>query len=126
MYKTARFPYALANVAFSNGLAEYAPEGVHGPLILCEDVQKAFEAIAREYRQTLDLPVVGVTGSVGKTTTKEMISAVLARRYRVLKTEGNLNNQLRQLFHLYLSSLHLSTKPARAKFASVSVTSSFL
>ena len=63
-------------------------------LILCDDVQKAFEAIAREYRQSLALPVVGVTGSVGKTTTKEMISAVLARRYRVLKTEGNLNNQI--------------------------------
>ena len=75
-------------------LAEYAPEGVQGPLILCDDVQKAFEAIAREYRQSLALPVVGVTGSVGKTTTKEMISAVLARRYRVLKTEGNLNNQI--------------------------------
>ncbi len=75
-------------------LAETLPEGVEGPVILCDDVQKAFEAIAGAYRLTLDLPVVGVTGSVGKTTTKEMIAAVLSQRFRVLKTEGNLNNQI--------------------------------
>ena len=75
-------------------LAEYVPEGVTGPVILVEDVQAALERIAAAYRKTLDIPVVGITGSVGKTTAKEMVSAVLSQRYRVLKTEGNLNNQI--------------------------------
>lgn len=84
--------------AFENGavcaLAEYLPEGISGPVILCDDVQTAFEKIARAYRQSLDIPVVGITGSVGKTTAKEMVAAVLSQRYNLLKTDGNLNNQI--------------------------------
>ena len=75
-------------------LAEYLPEGVAGPVILCEDVQTALEKIAAAYRQTLSLSIIGITGSVGKTTAKEMIAAVLSERFRVLKTEGNHNNQI--------------------------------
>lgn len=86
------------NKAFENGavcaLAEYLPEGVSGPVILVESVQTALEKIAEAYRLSLDLPVVGITGSVGKTTAKEMISAVLAQRFKLLKTDGNLNNQI--------------------------------
>ena len=51
------------------------------------------EKLAAAYRAQFDIPVVGITGSVGKTTAKEMISAVLEQRYRTLKTEGNLNNR---------------------------------
>ena len=75
-------------------LAERLPEGVSGPVLLVEDVQTALEQIAEAYRAMLSLPVIGITGSVGKTSAKEMISAVLSRRYSVLKTEGNLNNQI--------------------------------
>ena len=75
-------------------LAEYLPEGVAGPVLLVSNVQRALEEICTAYRRTLQIPVVGITGSVGKTTAKEMISAVLAQRYRVLKTEGNHNNQI--------------------------------
>ena len=75
-------------------LAEYLPEGAEGPAILVDDVQRALEQIAAAYRRTLSLPVIGITGSVGKTTAKEMIAAVLSQRFRVLKTEGNLNNQI--------------------------------
>ena len=75
-------------------LAEYLPEGVQGPVLLVPDVQRALERICAAYRETLRIPVIGITGSVGKTTAKEMISAVLSRRFRVLKTEGNLNNQI--------------------------------
>lgn len=75
-------------------LAERLPEEVDGPVILVEDVQSALERIAACYRETLSLPVIGITGSVGKTTAKEMIAAVLASRFSVLKTEGNLNNQI--------------------------------
>ncbi|MCR4841657.1 MAG: UDP-N-acetylmuramoyl-tripeptide--D-alanyl-D-alanine ligase, partial [Eubacterium sp.] len=51
-------------------------------------------AIAAAYRQTLDIPVVGVSGSVGKTSTKEMIATVLAQKFCVQKTAGNFNNEL--------------------------------
>ncbi len=75
-------------------LAERLPEGVTGPVLLTDDVQRALEKIAEAYRATLSLPVIGITGSVGKTSAKEMIAAILSRRFSVLKTEGNLNNQI--------------------------------
>ena len=75
-------------------LAERLPEGVAGPVLLTDDVQSALERIAEAYRAGLSLPVIGITGSVGKTSAKEMIAAVLSERYSVLKTEGNLNNQI--------------------------------
>ena len=75
-------------------LCTYLPDGVDGPAIVVDDVQRALEEITAAYRQTLHIPVVGITGSVGKTTAKEMIAAVLSQRFRVLKTEGNLNNQI--------------------------------
>ena len=84
--------------AFAKGaaccLAERAPEAADGPVILAEDVQKALEALARAYRETLNIPVIGITGSVGKTTAKEMVWWVLSQKLNVLKTEGNLNNQI--------------------------------
>lgn len=84
--------------AFAKGaaccLAERAPEAADGPVILVEDVQKALEALARAYRETLNIPVIGITGSVGKTTAKEMVWWVLSQKLNVLKTEGNLNNQI--------------------------------
>ncbi|MSS70055.1 MAG: UDP-N-acetylmuramoyl-tripeptide--D-alanyl-D-alanine ligase [Candidatus Latescibacteria bacterium] len=64
-----------------------------GTLILVDDPERAMSDIARAYRRKFRIPVVGITGSTGKTTTKEMAAAVLATRYRVLKTEGNKNNQ---------------------------------
>ena len=75
-------------------LAERIPEGETGPILLVPDVQQALEQIAAAYRKTLSIPVVGITGSVGKTSAKEMIAAVLEQRLRVLKTDKNLNNQI--------------------------------
>ncbi len=63
-------------------------------LILVEDPLAALQALATWHRMRFDLPLIGVTGSNGKTTTKEMIAAILSRRGPVLKTEGNLNNHL--------------------------------
>ena len=64
------------------------------PQILVEDTLLAYGSIAREYRASAAIPVVAITGSVGKTTTKEMISCVLSGKYRVSKTQGNHNNNL--------------------------------
>ena len=86
------------DAAFSHGaaccLAQHRPEGETRALILCDDVQRAMARIAAAYRESLTIPVVGVTGSVGKTTAKEMIASVLSQRLKLLKTEGNLNNQI--------------------------------
>ena len=64
------------------------------PQILVEDTLTAYGAIARGYREAAEIQVVAITGSVGKTTTKEMISCVLSGKYRVAKTQGNHNNNL--------------------------------
>lgn len=63
-------------------------------LILVENTEKALLDIAHYYRNKLSPKLVGVTGSVGKTTTKEMIYAVLSERFNTHKTQGNLNNQI--------------------------------
>lgn len=66
----------------------------HGCQIVVSDVAKAMAKLAEEYRKTLNIPVIGITGSVGKTTAKEMVSAVLSQKYNVLKTDKNFNNEL--------------------------------
>ena len=64
------------------------------PEIVVENTLTAYGDIARKYLESLNIPTVAITGSVGKTTTKEMIFGVLAGKYRVSKTEGNHNNNL--------------------------------
>ena len=64
------------------------------PYILVDHCEQAMKDIAKHYREALDIPVVGITGSVGKTSTKEMIASVLAQKYHVLKTAGNFNNEI--------------------------------
>lgn len=62
--------------------------------VLVADVLEALQALAAHHRQQFQGPVVQVTGTNGKTTTKELIAAVLSQRYRVLYTQGNLNNHI--------------------------------
>jgi len=68
------------------------PEGC--ALLLVENARLALGDIARWYRSTLDMKVVGITGSVGKTSTKEFVYAVLSRKYKCYKTQLNFNNDL--------------------------------
>lgn len=65
-----------------------------GSYILVEDTLQALKEIAEYYRTKLSAKIVGITGSVGKTSTKEFIAGVLAEKYNVLKTEGNFNNEI--------------------------------
>src|SRR5690606_28089005 len=60
--------------------------------ILVEDVLQTLQQLARYHRDTLEIPVIALTGSNGKTTTKELTQAVLSKRFRTLATKGNLNN----------------------------------
>lgn len=86
--------------AFEKGcyavVCEKLPEDVtdSGVCILVEDSFKALQDIAAYYREQLSVKVVGITGSVGKTSTKEVIASVLSEKYTVLKTEGNFNNEV--------------------------------
>lgn len=64
------------------------------PYILVDSSLQALKDIAAFYRESIDTKIVGITGSVGKTSTKEFIAAVLAQKYNVLKTEGNFNNEI--------------------------------
>ena len=93
----------------SAGSADGVPEEAAGNVpdgfacIYVRDTIEALQKLAAAYRARFDIPVIGVTGSVGKTTTKEMISAVLSRKYHVLKTIGNLNSQIGtalMMFHI--------------------------
>ena len=75
-------------------LSERVLEGADYPYIQVESSLQAVKDIAEFYLEQLDIPVVGITGSVGKTSTKEVIASVLKEKYRTLKTQGNFNNEL--------------------------------
>ena len=92
--------HSFVNDAFKNGAVaslwerkNKIPENTHC-LVLVEDTLAALQEIAKNYRKKFNIPVIGVTGSVGKTTTKEMIYSVLSAEMDVLKTEGNYNGQI--------------------------------
>ena len=63
-------------------------------LIAVADTLQTFKALAREHRRQFQIPVIGITGTNGKTTTKELIAAVLQQKYNVLYTQGNFNNDV--------------------------------
>ncbi len=90
----------------TDSISELSP-----PLCLrVENTVKALQQIARFWRRKLDIRVIGITGSVGKSTTKETAAEVLSQRYRTLKSPGNLNNEI----GLPLSILKLGTGYQRA------------
>lgn len=71
-------------------MAEYQDKFI----IMVDDVVKALQEIAKFKRSLVDIPVIGITGSVGKTSTKDLVASVLAQKYKVLKTQGNYNNEI--------------------------------
>jgi UDP-N-acetylmuramoyl-tripeptide--D-alanyl-D-alanine ligase len=93
------------------GLSAGSIPELASPLCLrVENTLSALQQIARFWRRKLDLRVIGITGSVGKSTTKELVAEVLSQRYRTLKSPGNMNNEI----GLPLSILRLSTGYQRA------------
>jgi UDP-N-acetylmuramoyl-tripeptide--D-alanyl-D-alanine ligase len=69
-------------------------ESVAVPQFIVKNTLEAYQQIAQWWRDRFEIPVIGVTGSVGKTSTKELIAAVLGTQGKVLKTEGNFNNEI--------------------------------
>ena len=66
----------------------------HTTIILVDNTIKTLQELAKYKRSLYDIPVIGVTGSVGKTSTKDIIASVMSKKYNVLKTLGNYNNQI--------------------------------
>ncbi len=85
---------SVAQMGALGVVCEQPPRNVNIPYILVENSFTALKAIAEFYRKQFSIPVIGITGSVGKTSTKEFIAAVLSRKYHVLKTQGNFNNEV--------------------------------
>ena len=93
--------HAFIAKAMQNGAAasltsehDQAPEEVSGALIRVDDTVKALQDIGVWLRNRLTIPLVGITGSVGKTTTREMVAAALSAKYRTFKTPANHNSQV--------------------------------
>lgn len=89
--------HTFVNDAFDRGALGVIVEKegeYNGPYILVDSSENALRELSKYYRKQLTIPVIGVIGSVGKTSTKEMIASVLSEKYKVLKTKGNFNNDL--------------------------------
>ncbi|MEH2194869.1 MAG: UDP-N-acetylmuramoyl-tripeptide--D-alanyl-D-alanine ligase [Nostoc sp.] len=86
-------PIAIAKGAIA-AIVDFEYENPGLPVLQVKDTLKAYQQIARWWRDRFNIPVIGVTGSVGKTTTKELIAAVLGTKGRVHKTYGNYNNEI--------------------------------
>ena len=71
-----------------------AHPGLHDRMIVCDNALEALQELARQHRHKLNIPILAIVGSNGKTTTKELTAAVLARKYRIHATAGNLNNHI--------------------------------
>ncbi|MBO5613949.1 MAG: UDP-N-acetylmuramoyl-tripeptide--D-alanyl-D-alanine ligase [Prevotella sp.] len=71
--------------------AQYAEDDRY---IVVDDVLTTLQQLAREHRRALNTPIIGITGTNGKTTTKELVATVLSKKYNVLYTQGNFNNHI--------------------------------
>lgn len=75
-------------------ICEKPPLDCDKPYILVDSTLEAVKKIAKAYREKFNIPIIGVSGSVGKTSTKEMLYAVMSQKFKTHKTQGNLNNEL--------------------------------
>ena len=88
-------PQVLENLEHQDNLDNLGSlDNLKQRLILVDNCLQTYKDLAREHRRQFDIPVIGITGTNGKTTTKELIRAVLAECYNVMATEGNFNNDV--------------------------------
>ena len=94
-WRTESGEFATAILSGKGTVAANSPlSTLNSKLIKVDDCLQTFKDLAREHRRQFDIPVIGITGTNGKTTTKELIRAVLAECYNVMATEGNFNNDV--------------------------------
>lgn len=84
---------AIADGAIAAVVDDEALAGIQG-MIVVDDALQTLQSLAKAYRDTFKIPFIGITGSNGKTTTKELVRDVLKQKYRVFATPGNLNNHI--------------------------------
>ena len=89
-----KFAQAALDKGCSYAVVDEAEYAVSDKCILVDNVLKTLQQLAAYHRIAIGLPVVGITGTNGKTTTKELVSAVLGSKYNILYTKGNLNNHI--------------------------------
>lgn len=93
--KGARDGHDFIGIAFDNGaIISFSEKEVEQAHLLVDDNLAAFQTLAKYYLEKTKVPVIAVTGSNGKTTTKDMIAAVLSKKYKTYKTQGNHNNEI--------------------------------
>ena len=93
--KGAQDGHDFIEIAFDNGaIISFSEKEVEQAHLLVDDNLAAFQTLAKYYLEKTKVPVIAVTGSNGKTTTKDMIAAVLSKKYKTYKTQGNHNNEI--------------------------------
>ena len=89
-----RFIPQVFSLGAAATFSEVPLENPEGPVVYVEDARAALQAVAEGYRERFSVPVIGITGSVGKTTTKEMIALAVSAGKKTMKTVGNANSQV--------------------------------
>lgn len=93
--KGARDGHEFINTAFANGaVITFSEQTIASPHLLVDSTEVAFQALAAYYLKKTGVDVIAITGSNGKTTTKDMTAQILATTYRTYKTQGNYNNEI--------------------------------
>ncbi|WP_341221438.1 UDP-N-acetylmuramoyl-tripeptide--D-alanyl-D-alanine ligase [Polaribacter atrinae] len=88
------FAIEALNQGASYAIVDEEKYNNHTNIILVDDVLETLQKLAKHHRRVLNIPIIGLTGSNGKTTTKELINAVLSSTYKTTATKGNLNNHI--------------------------------
>lgn len=89
-----RFIPQVFSLGAAATFSEVPLENAAGPVVYVEDARAALQAVAEKYRERFSVPVIGITGSVGKTTTKEMVALAVSAGLKTMKTAGNANSQI--------------------------------
>lgn len=89
-----QFAHSALQAGAAYAIVDEAPAQPHERIIVVEDALATLQALAKHHRQQFDIPFIAITGSNGKTTTKELVYTVLAASYKTYTTQGNLNNHI--------------------------------
>ncbi len=89
-----RFIPQVFSLGAAATFSEVPLENAAGPVVYVENARAALQAVAEKYRERFSVPIIGITGSVGKTTTKEMVALAVSAGRKTMKTAGNANSQV--------------------------------
>ena len=93
-FNANQFAQKAVDAGAARVVIDEASYAIPGKTILCDDVLTTLQALAKFHRSQFDIPFLAITGSNGKTTTKELVHVVLSEKYRTYTTQGNLNNHI--------------------------------